>query len=679
MSKKHTFKKAAAIFLGLAMTAGATGCNFFTVDNQKDLDQDVATVNINEKIKSDDLGTVLGYLSTSIKKRELVSYYLSTGYQYVEQYGYSYADTFNMLLDGLVSREIMIQYAVKYYLDNTDKTGLACKGYVDSAINNEKDATVKALLEDHKEVLVFQYFLEQDNYEKAVYSLKQSLNSSLDSLESSYITASDEEHNHEEARTLPTGVDTEKSDYYTTDYAVYTGRNSSADCGEYEIVEGSTRTSRQRAYNAFLTNIQAYNLIGKEEDTHDVTKISYYYVEMESVLGQALINQYFESVEDDVCSFLTTAYMENKYKETYDKQAEDYDDSSFASALDSAAAGSYNLYGLDGYGYVYNLLIPFSTSQSVKYSEAKSRGLTENELYAARREIANGIVAKDLRDTWISEHDHANYSYEQDGKTYFFKDNVPQKDENGEKEEKTKYELLDHYAGQYAYTEETTDIKGFMEIFENYIEAVCGENSGVTATGSFNPSYETVTDFKGGDKKLDYDDYMNFTCYAGQVQFTEEVKASDYFKRDSQQYKALSAVNELIFAYGTDPGAFNSYMGYKVSPQEDSTGFVKEFEWAAQQVVKAGVGSYAVCLTDYGWHILYCSFAYADGDVYGGYVEADKDVEGTFSNLYYETMKEAAFNNYATEEQSRVIREYDNTSCVNRIEKNYKDLLEMDN
>ena len=44
-------------------------------------------------------------------------------------------------------------------------------------------------------------------------------------------------------------------------------------------------------------------------------------------------------------------------------------------------------------------------------------------------------------------------------------------------------------------------------------------------------------------------------------------------------------------------------------------------------------------------------------------------------------MKEAAFSNYATETQTRVIREYDNdtTNCVTRIEKNYKDLLEMDN
>ena len=666
MNNKHTFKKAAALFLGLALTVGATGCNFITVDNQKDLDQDVANVNISGKFENNsELTSVLGYLSTTIKKRELVSYYLSTGYQYVEQYGYSYEDTFNMLLDGLVSREIMIQYAINYFLENgvegADKTAAGCIAAVDG--------------KDHKEVEVFKYFLTQENYDKAVYNLKKSLNDSLDSLEASYVTVTEEDHDHEEARTLPTGVDTEKEDYYTNDYAVYTGRNLADDCHNYEPIDGSTRTSRQKAYNAFLTNIQAYNLIDGKEDTQDVTKLTYYYVELESALGQAIINQYFDAIETKVSEKLTTDYVMEKYTETKEQQEKDYDDETFASALDSAAEGSYILNGLDGYGYVYNILIPFSTSQNVKYTEAKNRKPGEDALFNIRRELATNIEAKDLRGSWISEHDHANYAYEKDGKTYFFQDNLS---------ENSKYEALSHYAGKYEYNDPKAEgyqkmkIDDFMGIFQSYVSEI----SGATVEWEKNPTYMTVTDFKDkgdDDKKMDYDDYVNFVYGVGKVNFTEEVKASEYFKRDSQQYKALSAVNELLFAYNTDPGAFNSYMGYKVSPQEGSTGFVPEFEYAAQQVVEQGVGSYAVCLTDYGWHILYCSFAYADGDVYGGYVEAEKNVEGTFSNLYYETMKEAAFSNYATEEQNRVIREYNVDSVVERFEKNYKDLLEMKN
>ena len=66
----------------------------------------------------------------------------------------------------------------------------------------------------------------------------------------------------------------------------------------------------------------------------------------------------------------------------------------------------------------------------------------------------------------------------------------------------------------------------------------------------------------------------------------------------------------------------------------------------------------------------------ADGDVYGGYVHADKDTEGTFSNLYYEYVKESAYSNYTTEQQNKTLKAYDNDTCVTRYEKRYSDLFE---
>ena len=693
MNNKHTFKKAAALFLGIALSVGATGCSFITTDNQADLEQTVATVDISGKLGANEqykavageVKEVIAKLSKDIKKRDLISYYLSTGYQYVEQYGYSYEDTFNMLLDGLVSREIILQNAVAYYLKKYDDvTAAKCQEFINAQLAATTDTKVKALLEEHQEVLTLKYFLsiedeEMTAYDKAVYSLKKSLNDSLDSMEASYITAEEEEHDHEEARTLPTGVDTEKEDYYTTDYEIYTGRNAAGACGEYETVEGSTVTSRQKAYNAFLTNLQAYNLInvdkkkGEVEDTRDVTKLHYYYVELASVLGQSLINKYFESLESDVSGKMDEAYMTAKYNEMLAQQTHDYanDDAAFTKALDGAKEGSYLLYGLENYGFVSSILIPFSTAQNIEYKQAESRGLTENQLFAVRNSIAKGIKAIDLRDSWISEHDHANYSYErEDGKTYFFKDNLS---------ENAKYEQLKHYAGNYAYTEEKLDIDQFITVFENYV--IEQANLGVEddtkkasiSNAKKNDTFYTETNFKKADGKVDY---SKFTYYTGKVSFGEDVKASDFLNRESQQYKALSAVNELLFAYSTDPGSLNSYMGYAISPY--TTSFVKEYEYAAQQAVENGVGSYAVSVNQYGWHIVYCTYKFDGGDVYAeGYVDAEKDVEGTFSNLFYETIKEAAYNTHATEEQNRAIREYDVEDCVTRFEKAYKDLLEM--
>jgi hypothetical protein len=108
---------------------------------------------------------------------------------------------------------------------------------------------------------------------------------------------------------------------------------------------------------------------------------------------------------------------------------------------------------------------------------------------------------------------------------------------------------------------------------------------------------------------------------------------------------------------------------------------VKEFEYAAQKVVENGVGSYAVCATDYGWHILYASYVFDGGEVYGGYNHAeavgDNMVEGSFSNLFYETLKSTAASNYSNEVQNNVLNDYDNETCVTRYTDRYKDLLQM--
>ena len=685
MNNKHTFKKAAALFLGLALTVGATGCSFITTDNQADLEQPVASVNISAKLEEQykdvagDVKDVIGLMSQDILKRDLISYYLSTGYQYVEQYGYSYEDTFNMLLDGLVSREIMIQKAVAYYLNKFENVNYAeLEKFIAAELNAITDTKVKALLqeESHKEVLVLKYFLSiedegQTAYNKAIYTLKKSLNDSLDSLEASYITAESEDHEHEEARTLPMGVDTEKEDYIPENYEIYTGRNAAGACGEYKVVEGSTVTSRQKAYNAFLTNLQAYNLInvdkkkGEVEDTRDITKLHYYYVELASILGQSLINKYFESLENDVSDKMDATYMQAKYEEVLAQQAHDYanDDAAFATALDSASQDSFLLYGLKDYGFVSSILIPFSTAQNIQYKQAEGRGLTEDELFAVRNSIAKNIKAKDLRDSWISEDEHTNYSYEKDGKTYFFEDNFV---------ENSKYEPLKHYAGNYAYNEDGLEnIDAFINEFESYIV----QESGATITNTWtNPTFYTEKSFKKEDGKVDY---SKFTYYTGKVEFAEAPKASDFLNRESQQYKALSAVNELLFAYSTDPGSLNSYMGYAISPY--TTSFVKEYEYAAQQAVKGGVGSYAVSVNQYGWHIVYCTYKFDGGNVYAeGYNHAEKDTEGTFSNLFYESIKTTAYNNHATEEQNKAIMTYDNGDCVTRFTKAYKDLLEMD-
>ena len=115
-------------------------------------------------------------------------------------------------------------------------------------------------------------------YFEAVYSLRKTLNNTLDSSEAQYIKATGSDHTHEESRTTPTGVKTEKEDYLPLkdgqlNYGVYTGRNTLDSCGVYEKVTDSSASSRMSAYNSLLSNLQGYGLIKKNENTSDITKL----------------------------------------------------------------------------------------------------------------------------------------------------------------------------------------------------------------------------------------------------------------------------------------------------------------------------------------------------------------------------------------------------------------------
>ncbi len=710
MIRKKNVKRAAAAFLGLALAMGGVGCaNFIKTDSEKDLAQTVATVNISQKVKADaeygadvgaELEQVLKNVEASVSKRDLVASFLSTGYQYVESYGYTYKDTFELLVNSLVSREIMIQYAIAYYLKtNTALSAAGCEAYCEAELQNASDK-VKKLYEANPEVLTLKYFLTEGgadvaSYDRTVYQLKKSLNDSLDSLEATYIKAESEEHDHGEARTLPTGVNTEKEDYYDTKYEVFTGRNGNV-VGEenpYERVEGSTTSTRQKAYNAFLANLQSYGMIrttGDVEDTSVITEINYYYVELASSLGQALINKYFKALEKQAEDALTDAYVQESYDALVASQQSSYENapSALATAMESVSDTAPIVYGLKNFGYVYNILLPFSKQQEIAYTREKNNALnTQDDLYNFRKKLLTEVKAADQRGSWISEHDHANYS-SFDASTYtagteikFFEEDI-----SGS----AKYEKLKQYAGNYPYygimeqdeegewkaTPSKVDIKEFIALFEEQINlAVDGDKNSGRASGDYVSSYDDGKYATVYEDKIEDGDYSQFTYYTGTTNIT--ATAADYFNPNSDIYKAISAVNELMFAYSTDTGCLNKYYGYAVSPY--GTDFVKEFEFAAQAVVANGAGSYAVCATDYGWHIVYASFVYTvDGDVYGGYNAAEKDVEGTFSNMYYESLKTSAASNRTTAKQNEVLNAYNNDGSVTLFEKHYKDLLNMD-
>ena len=188
----------------------------------------------------------------------------------------------------------------------------------------------------------------------------------------------------------------------------------------------------------------------------------------------------------------------------------------------------------------------------------------------------------------------------------------------------------------------------------------------------------SVTDYYKADGRTV--DYSKFVYYTGKLDFgTEGYDAGEIFLQGSAENTAFSVINELSFAYNTDTAGLNSYLGYAVTTGK--TDYVPEFEYAAQYLCRQGAGSYAVVATDYGWHIMYCTFSFvSDGE--GGVVSpytfdaSLKETEGTFSYLFYEAIVADRVSDYASTMQSEAIDTY--SDCAVLYEDRYADLTGLD-
>ena len=681
-------KKTTAVGIAAVLALGAlAGCDLVSVDLQKDYQQVIAEVDITKGEDFASGGKYAAYAdaieSSSIVKRDLVASFMNVGYLYVESYGYSYEEAYDLIKNSLVNRAIYLQYAQVYFFESGDYT---VEGY---------EAAVNAAEEGDKDIAGLAYFLDEEEIAKAEYDVKVSLNTAIDSLETSIINFEDE-HDHDEARTTPTGVDTVNEDFVDPAYKVYTGSNSASDCGSYETVERSTPSTRTRAYKRLLANLNSYGLIQKGENTSDVTALSYYQIQRRNTYEDAVIDKLGEAFEAEAEKGITEEWVKAKYDETLASQQRTFssDTTSFESALDSVSDTSFVLYAPDeNYGFVLNILLPFSSTQSAALSAAPAdRGDKNGNKFMTRASLLDSVRATDQRKTWFTGHEDYSFVAEEgdnaytggiEERQYLFFENNMKKSEG----ETAQYEPLKNYYGKYTYngtvdktegedgkteftiTPNKLTIDGFLSEMEGYLSA-----NGYTLekTISASESYydKSLSDYYKEDGTVDY---SSFVYYEAKVNELSDFKANNVFVAGSDENNVMSMMNELSFAYNTDTAGLNSYLGYAVSP--NSTDYMKEFEYAAQEAVRGGAGTIVVVPTDYGWHIIYCTFSYAGSAPYT-FDWNEIEEEGTFSNLYYEALKASNLTTYSSSRQSEIINSFNNDSCVTVYEKRYSDLFQ---
>lgn len=706
--KKTTKVAAVALAAALSSTLLA-GCDI-TTDVSKDYAQVIAEVNITDSANFEsssyaEYGDVIG--TTEITKRDMVAYFISTGYSMMESYGWTYYDTFNMISETLVNRQIYIQYAMLYLLDDESESDITVAGY---------EAAVEGQTGIDRRLAALAYFLDEEEEAQALYSTRQLVNNTLDSQEETYL---DHDHSHDDsastARTTPTGIDTETEDYYNEAYRIYTGSNALADCPGYEAPEGSTPTTRRKAYSSFLASLRANSLIESGEDLSNVESLTYFKTELASAYETAIINKLTDKFEDTIRATVNEQYAQEIYDTTYSRQETTFanDTDSFETALDGVSDTSFVLTAPEAnYGYVINILIPFSTSQSLELENAPADlGDTKGNNFLQRAALLKNVRGTDQRGTWFDE-DYAfdgaetenAYTGGNAARSYlFFEDSL------GGNEQ---YERVPNYLGYYTYngTVRQNDdesytvrpnritIDEFIAEMEGYLTQAANEVSvegdgytvsegvyvnGIAADDTINAVADNTTYYNRSVSDYYNEsgavDYSKFVYYAGQVNFTNGFDANQFFLAGSAENVAYSVMNELSFAYNTDTEGLNDYFGYVIST--GATDYVPEFEYAAQYVCRQGAGSYVVVPSDYGWHVIYCTFSFVadeEGNVIAPYTFNwdDRASEGTFSYLFYEALCADLVSEYASIRQSNAIEDFKDCAVV--YEDRYADLSGLD-
>lgn len=710
---KKSTKVAAAVLAAAMSTSVFAGCGLVTTNISKDYAQVIAEVNITNSANfaSSEYADYADVIETSeITKRDMVAYFISTGYSMMQSYGWTYYDTFKMISETLVNRQVYIQYAMLYLLDD-ETEDFSADGY---------RAAVDAAEEGDKSLAALGYFLSDAERAKALYDTRVLFNNSLDSQEQSYIDAEDEETSTETARTTPTGVNTEDEDYYNEAYRIYTGSNAAANCVGYEVQDGSTPTTRRKAYGAFLASLRSNDLVSANEDTSDIESLDYFKMELQNSYETAIINKMTDKFETAIKSTVTESVAQQVYDTTYSRQekAFDADLSSFTTALDGVSDTSFVLTAPEpNYGFVVNILIPFSTSQTQALSSAPADfGDTKGNKFNFRADLLAKVRGTDQRGTWFtgtedysfrvdpeSELDNVYIGGDASREYLFFEDSLLAS---------TQYERVPNYYGRYTYngsvrkndkdeyvlTPNRISIDAFISEMEGYLEqsasAVTGEDAYTVTGGSYvssigaddvivpaedNTAYynRSVADYYKADGTVDY---SKFVYYAGKVDFgANGFNANEMFLEGSAENVAYSVINELSFAYNTDTAGLNTYLGYSVTTGK--TSYMAEFEYAAQLACRLGAGNYVVVPTDYGWHVIYCTFSFvSDGN--GGVVDpytfnwSDIEKEGTFSYYFYEALVADLVSDYASNMQSDAIDTY--LDCAVVYEDRYADLSGLD-
>ena len=666
--RKILTKIATLVLIAVMSITTFAGCALITIDTDKDMAQTVATVNVHDGIID----------AEEIKKSEMVSAFMSYGYLYVQSYGYTTEAAYQLILDNLVQNRIIIQEARKSLAETYNEI-LADESKADTeflkyflANANGKSKTVIAPASASVDNLV--KYLTAYEIAQAKYNIRKSVNSMIDS----YVEEAEEDEKEDEtytARSTPT-KDEEEAEYEyelatmdATEYdykvlALHTteavkdydedGKESLYDVNmalyeSYKIdISGERLKHLSNAIKdlkngGLIKSSESYNIKGNPDN---VLEYSYFANSLKSQYESLIVSKYEDSLVTSVEKALTDEAIYDQYQAEYNAQKENYlnNVTGYESALDSLTKDSFVLCNpYTGYGYVLNLLIGFSDEQTAALNAAKAKaGATTESISKVRNDLLDALVVKDQRETWVyssyGQYDEATGAFNFD-EDYFVSDN------------EDVVELLGSFIGSvYGATSSTQkDDEGVEQTVWNFKNVIASSMS----FANFVENYV--------DKLLD-------------TKFEVDV-----VKEGINLEEKRAVLDDLIYAFSTDPGSLGSYLGYSYSPFNAATTYVKEFAKASADVVEKGEGAYTLVATDYGYHLIICTKSveknaeeYADVNAF----KADLSNEESLASKYKEVKLNSIVSTEVGKIADKLINEYfKDENIVSYNHKAYKDLI----
>lgn len=462
----------ASVVLSLVMgVTFLTGCNLVTVDNERDMNQVVAVVKLEDAPEE------------TIYKKDMVMAYLNYGYMYEQYYSYTQAQTFQLIIDNLVNNRVYVQYAMKEF----NAKGLV----VDNTITDVWD--------------VSRYLTEIETNEVKYDAYKD-----MSELIDSYETETEEEKLGdtmiEAVRTIPTGATNDEEVSYTDKVKYITDR----DADKFGVAETE---DRRKAFNEVINVLKVNDLLGEYKAEEGIVSTDYYKETLKGLQEQKLIEKYEKTITDAARAKITFDMLEKEYLEVYNKQ-KNWSATEFAAGIESASATSPIVYsGYNGYGLVYNVLIGADEETLAELDKWKENhpNYTEKDYVEARADIfSQNVKAKDLRSTWV----RSGYDFEKKDDGYYFTgDYTLTSEENSLAFQGTVTELApatDEEKAEYSVVANEIDMQTFLKFVNKYVYGQ--EDMGETVDPD---SYMTIVDGSNATNAVtEYDEKVKELMFA---------------------------------------------------------------------------------------------------------------------------------------------------------------------